>query len=550
MRALIVASTLAAWLLAVACSEEIISEPEGRITFTAVTSGGDEDADGYLVVLDGIESSFLPPDGEVTITGLAAGRYEYQLEGVEPNCDVHPAASGTIELQPTGAPRVSFEVSCFASGFTIQSIVDGLDAGQFYTIRLNGVSRPEQLNVGEQKTITGLAAGRYLLELGNVPGNCVLTPLTQEIDVALRVVKNILVSSRCTATHGAVSVNVTVTGRDVDLDGFEVAVDGEVVMGVQSNAGATQGSIIPGPHQVSLEDVAANCTVSGTPTRSILIAAGGMTRDTVTLSFTVDCQRFWGLALARGDTVALATSDGATVDLGPSGSRPAWSPDGRVLAWTCGNICTFEMDSGPRIANPNPGLTLSGPAWRSDGRRLAFVAQFCSYYYYYYYSYCEFRGLYVTRPDGGGGVELRLPPQVTGATNPAWSPDGQTIAFGCLLIDVGFQKVCSIRSDGTGFRAITAAAGHDGHPSWSPDGSRLVFSTTRFGDPELATVNADGTDLKQFSPVVRGRTPQWAPDGRILFTHGVGGIAIMSGDGTGITRLTTSVRDSLPALRP
>ena len=60
----------------------------------------------------------------------------------------------------------------------------------------------------------------------------------------------------------------------------------------------------------------------------------------------------------------------------------------------------------------------------------------------------------------------------------------------------------------------------------------------------------DGTDLRRFEPVVLGWSPTWAPDGRILFASGLGGISSMNADGSGLVRLTRTVNDSLPAFRP
>ena len=548
MRTHSLAIAFALGLLATACSEP---PADGAVLIAANTFGGDEDPDGYMLVLDGQSSHYLTGDGEITIRDLEPGPHEVRLDGVEPNCDVSPGTTVNFVVPEGRTAYVGFDVHCYASGISMLSTIEGIDAGPFYTIRLDGVSRPELLMVGEGKTITGLTAGPHLIELDNVPDNCIVSPQSLTVSVTLRSITEVTFSSRCTATHGAVAVDVQVTGRDVDLDGFNIVVDGQIVMAVGGNDGATQEPVSPGTHEVRLDDVAANCTVTGDHRQSVLITAGGMTRDTSRLSFAVHCQRLWGLAFVREGAVALATANGATVDLGPVGSRPAWSPDGSRLAWSCNFICIADMDSGPRLVSPTSGLTVNEPAWSRDGTRLAFVAQLCTWYgYYYYYSYCEFRGLYLTVPNGTAGDLLGLPAHVTNATSPAWSPDGSRIAFGCVLVDAGPQKICSVRRDGTDFRQITPTGGLDGYPSWSPDGSRLIFGTSRFGNAELATVNPDGTDFRRFSTPVAGQSPQWLLDGRILFASGSGGIAIVNADGTGLVRLTTAPGDSLPALRP
>jgi len=62
--------------------------------------------------------------------------------------------------------------------------------------------------------------------------------------------------------------------------------------------------------------------------------------------------------------------------------------------------------------------------------------------------------------------------------HPAWSPDGQAIAFASDRED-DFE-LYAMSADGTGQRRLTDSPGRDGHPSWSPDGRRLAFVSTGY----------------------------------------------------------------------
>ena len=46
---------------------------------------------------------------------------------------------------------------------------------------------------------------------------------------------------------------------------------------------------------------------------------------------------------------------------------------------------------------------------------------------------------------------------------------------------------------------MAPGAGDDYHPSWSPDGLRVVFTSTRDGNPELYVVDVDGKHLERLT---------------------------------------------------
>ena len=107
---------------------------------------------------------------------------------------------------------------------------------------------------------------------------------------------------------------------------------------------------------------------------------------------------------------------------------------------------------------------------------------------------------------------------------PAWSPDGQRIAFtreGDPLDDG--PRLWVMDADGSNLSQVAEAAPRFSEfgPAWSPDGKRLVFE--RFDEKQqLSAVHgaSTGGDYRRLTPwrMDAGEPMDWSPDGRwILF---------------------------------
>jgi hypothetical protein len=117
--------------------------------------------------------------------------------------------------------------------------------------------------------------------------------------------------------------------------------------------------------------------------------------------------------------------------------------------------------------------------------------------------------IYVVNPDGTGLVRVSNGP---GDGEPAWSPDGQRIAF--TSDRTGRSNLYILDTQGAVRR--TTSSRPVSSPSWSPDGARIAFSTWGAGQQEIRTI-AVADDGAGSTVVVlrqgRNETPAWSPDG-------------------------------------
>jgi Tol biopolymer transport system component len=205
-------------------------------------------------------------------------------------------------------------------------------------------------------------------------------------------------------------------------------------------------------------------------------------------------------------------------------SVPAFSPDGKEIAFQCqvqpgpsgpgwSRICVMDAD-GSNVRElpqtPPTGLSDGSPAWSPDGKLIAFDR-----------GVRDQEAIFVMNADGSGARQLT--PWGLRAAQPDWSPDGKRVVFYS-----NFQGPSSVSAnlytvgaDGTGLEQLTHASGGGTQylsASYSPDGKWIAFGrapgTGAAGNADVYVMHADGTDVADVtSSTIWDSGVDWGPRG-------------------------------------
>lgn len=188
------------------------------------------------------------------------------------------------------------------------------------------------------------------------------------------------------------------------------------------------------------------------------------------------------------------------------------------------------------VVSPEP---LMSPAWSPDGQKIAYVS-------------FERRhpAVYIQTLATGVREKVADFPGINGA--PTWSPDGGKLAL--TLSKDGSPDIYVMNLTTRQLRRLTRSFAIDTEPSWSPDGKRLVFTSDRGGSPQIYTISASGGQPRRltFTGDYNARAV-FSPDGRKLaLVHGGQGyrIAVLDLTSDRMQILTAGPLDESPSFAP
>lgn len=278
--------------------------------------------------------------------------------------------------------------------------------------------------------------------------------------------------------------------------------------------------------------------------------------------------QIWTMKVALDSSGKVVSSDPTQVTSGTGDKhQPAWSPDGsRLLYVAPGGKNVAGQDTGLDIFMIEPGVpgnqpvnltNLKGddtyPAWSPDGKTIAFTNQG---------RFNDIRQIYMMNADGSNQRRISYDfeeyspnwspdmnwllyvifardhnylymrnhinnfttatpqaydnKQIFGrlgeVANPAWSPDGNTIAY--TRIQGLTQQIYTVpfKSRGDNPSLLTKDTLRDYEPGWSPDSQWIVFTSERDHNPEIYVMTAAGQLQSNLTNnPARDVEPAWQP---------------------------------------
>ena len=277
-------------------------------------------------------------------------------------------------------------------------------------------------------------------------------------------------------------------------------------------------------------------------------------------------------------------------------SNPAWSPDGKVIAYggrikqqpgdrggRRGSVIEVNVkDGSEKSITDHPWLQVGRLAWLHDGSGLIVTAaERFGLFQIWHLSYPggepsritndeskDYRGVSLTTdasllattqhdeqssiwiaPDGDVGRAQRITRgRYEGRYGVAWTPDGRIVYHSFAS---GNEDIWIMNADGSGQSQLTVNPGTDDDCcEVSPDGRYIVFRSQRADGTALWRMDRDGGNAKRLTS--EGNQPTVSPDGRWVIYHSLGRLLKVSIDGGEAAQLngTSDGSYGTPAISP
>jgi Tol biopolymer transport system component len=189
-----------------------------------------------------------------------------------------------------------------------------------------------------------------------------------------------------------------------------------------------------------------------------------------------------------------------------SGLWPAWSPDGKRIAYAAGGIYVIDVNgqNSRKLTSQQQNELHLSPTWVNETEIVYVVSRTDGYYF------------------TGVDVDTNSIQQITNEALrnsrgpvPRWSSDGEFVVFSIIKNEFGETNIVKMKSDSDEYKVLTGdMSGNQHSPSWSPDGQWIVFISSLGSDSSLYKMDRDGNNGQRLTddlPCSPG-FPVWSSD--------------------------------------
>lgn len=475
-----------------ACSSDDPTDPQpkpkGALRVEVSTVGTATDPDGYTLTLaPGGASRSIGANDVALFTGLEPGNYEVTLSDLDPGClPVGGSAVMAAVIAGSDTAKAAFTVTCsgvvVTGGIDVAIVTTGALPPDDYMVVLDGMTTatapvgsvlPDTARV----SFTNVPVGTHQVSVTNIPGGCAVTSLNPaDVDVTANGTAKVEFEVSCTS--GAVPRGIVFVSPNPGTGVSNIWTMNADGTGITQLTFDAHDQWLPsfspaGDKIVYYQD---RLDQFGTPLGDVWIMdADGANPVNLTIGIT-----------------------------GFVGAGGFWSPDGTQLvilgtlndgAWNYYIMDLAARTIGSHLITDVSQLPVLGkPDWSPDGELIVFSAQWGG-------------GQSIwTVSAGGGAAVLLADDNPFSLTDPAWSPQGDTI-----VLERGNYGIWAMDKDGLNLRELVADDINGGSdPTWLPDGRIGFTPMTLTGG--LVVINADGsgrTTIGVTDPVIQMYQADW-----------------------------------------